>query len=179
MFENKDEDGLYECQLHDGKISPINWITSNQTKSIPDINFFFWAKHENRGKIESHLWYYKAFCCFINPQYCQIIDIGTIPLKNSISRIWIYMEKFKQVGGAWGEIEVFNPTDKELGYPIEKKDENQNVTLIKRGLWDKIEGFVIVYAQYVEYKISHYLDKSFESLFGFVSVLPGAFCTLR
>jgi chitin synthase len=37
----------------------------------------------------------------------------------------------------------------------------------------------MILAQYVEYKISHYLDKSFESLFGFVSVLPGAFCTFR
>ena len=34
-------------------------------------------------------------------------------------------------------------------------------------------------AQYVEYKLSHYLDKAAESLFGFVSVLPGAFSTFR
>jgi chitin synthase len=29
--------------------------------------------------------------------------------------------------------------------------------------------------QYFEYKLSHYLGKSFESFFGFQSVLPGAF----
>ena len=33
--------------------------------------------------------------------------------------------------------------------------------------------------QYVEYKLSHYLDKAYETLFGFVSVLPGAFSLFR
>lgn len=47
-----------------------------------------------------------------------MIDIGTIPLKKSISNIIRYMDKFPRVGGACGEIEVFEPTDKELGYPM-------------------------------------------------------------
>ena len=34
-------------------------------------------------------------------------------------------------------------------------------------------------AQYVEYKVSNYLDKAYETIFGFVSVLPGAFATFR
>lgn len=38
---------------------------------------------------------------------------------------------------------------------------------------------VIHNAQYVEYKVSHYLDKAVESMTGFVSVLPGAFSTFR
>ena len=38
---------------------------------------------------------------------------------------------------------------------------------------------MIGYSQYVEYKLGHYLDKSYETLFGFVSVLPGAFSTFR
>mgnify|MGYP006282883023 CR=1 FL=1 len=38
---------------------------------------------------------------------------------------------------------------------------------------------IILRSQYVEYKVSHYMDKAFESLFGFVSVLPGAFSTFR
>ena len=41
-----------------------------------------------------------------------------------------------------------------------------------------IEG-VFALAQYVEYKIFHYIDKVTESLFGFISVLPGAFSTFR
>lgn len=37
----------------------------------------------------------------------------------------------------------------------------------------------MVGAQYVEYKLSHYLDKAVETMFGFVSVLPGAFSLFR
>ena len=49
----------------------------------------------------------------------------------------------------------------------------------RRGHFQRFEAKCLVLAQYVEYKISHYLDKAFESLFGYVSVLPGAFCTFR
>lgn len=52
----------------------------------------------------------------------------------------------------------------------EKKEDGSSVSFV--------EG-AIVRAQYVEYKVSHYLDKATESLFGFVSVLPGAFSTFR
>lgn len=62
------------------------------------------------------------------------------------------------------------PTNKELCYP--KKAE-------KKKFWEWLEGGCLFCAQFVEYKLSHYLDKSFESAFGFVSVLPGAFSTFR
>ena len=53
-------------------------------------------------------------------------------------------------------------------------------SLVKRNnCFKKIESWCLVQAQYVEYKLSHYIDKSFESIFGFVSVLPGAFSTFR
>ena len=34
-------------------------------------------------------------------------------------------------------------------------------------------------AQYIEYKLSHFIDKAFESIFGFISVLPGAYSMFR
>ena len=37
----------------------------------------------------------------------------------------------------------------------------------------------LTYAQYYEYKLSHYIDKAFEGCFSYQSVLPGAFSMLR
>lgn len=116
----------YQCQLHsdEKKDGIYNWVHNGVLDEIPPINFFFCAKHENRGKIESHLWFFKGFCSYVQPKYCQMIDIGTIPLRSSISSIIKYMDFYKQVGGCAGEIEVFEPTDRELGYPIIKKNKD-------------------------------------------------------
>ena len=53
---------------------------------------------------------------------------------------------------------------------LKNNEEKQDLSLIES---------IILRAQYVEYKLSHYLDKAAESIFGFVSVLPGAFATFR
>ena len=39
--------------------------------------------------------------------------------------------------------------------------------------------YLIQAAQFFEYKLGHTPNKSSESFFGFVSVLPGAYCMLR
>ena len=38
---------------------------------------------------------------------------------------------------------------------------------------------VLAYAQFMEYKLSHFIDKAFEGCFSYQSVLPGAFSVLR
>lgn len=136
MFEERDYESSkksdtklppYLVDLHSGpkKQSPYEWIINggrdSRTKEdinyeVSPIKFFFCAKHENSGKIESHLWFFKGFCNYTNPQYCQMIDAGTIPLRESISQIVRYMDEYPQTGGACGEIEVFQPSDRELGY---------------------------------------------------------------
>ena len=95
------------------------------------------------------------------PEFIQIIDAGSIPLWNSISSIINHMDTYKKVGGACGEIEVIIP---------EKTEDGKDLTFF--------EG-LLARAQYVEYKISHYVDKATETLFGYVRVLPGAFSTFR
>ena len=52
----------------------------------------------------------------------------------------------------------------------DKKEDDSAISLIEN---------ILLRSQYVEYKLSHYMDKAAESLFGFVSVLPGAFSTFR
>jgi len=73
----------------------------------------------------------------------------------------MHMEAFPNVGGACGEIEC------ELK---DAKEDGSKITFPES---------VVLRSQYVEYKIAHFLDKSIESMFGFVSVLPGAFSTYR
>lgn len=51
----------------------------------------------------------------MNPVYAQILDCGSIPLWNSISKLTMHMEVFPHVGGACGEIEVIVPEKKENG----------------------------------------------------------------
>lgn len=71
------------------------------------------------------------------------------------------MEKFENVAGACGEIEVLIPDKKENGDMF------------------SFSEVALMEAQYVEYKLAHYIDKSYETFFGFISVLPGAFSTFR
>lgn len=65
----------------------------------------------------------------------------------------MYMDMEKDVGGCCGELEVMFP---------------------QRGSFGEI---CIIAAQYVEYQLHR--DKAYESLAGFVSVLPGAFSMFR
>ena len=138
-------------------------------KKVPEKKFFhldmpihFLIKHRNAGKIDSHKWFFKGFCDYMQPEYTQIIDCGSIPLWSSISYLIKYMDKFEKVGGCSGEIEV--------SLPERDPETNKEYSFTES---------ILLRSQYVEYKISHYLDKAMETSFGFVSVLPGAFSTFR
>lgn len=74
-------------------------VKTRKYKHLP-MPVHFTIKHKNQGKIESHKWFFKGFCEYMNPKYCQIIDCGSIPLWNSISYLIMHMEAIPQVGGA-------------------------------------------------------------------------------
>lgn len=96
-------------QLIDGT-DALTWISENIPDFVfPSLDIFFCIKHQNAGKIESHLWFFKGFCNYLNPHMCQLIDTGTIPMQDSISRIFMYMDTYTNVGGGCGEIEVMFP----------------------------------------------------------------------
>ena len=73
------------------------------------INFLWGIKHANRGKIESHLWFFRGICSYLEPDHCFVIDAGTRPLQGSLSRLNKELTLKPWVGGACGEIEVELP----------------------------------------------------------------------
>ncbi|GAA5900584.1 hypothetical protein JCM6882_000915 [Rhodosporidiobolus microsporus] len=127
----------------------------NVSGGISPIQILFCLKEQNKKKLNSHRWAFNAFCPQLRPNVCVLLDVGTKPSGDSIYHLWKAFDKHRHVGGACGEITV------DLG----------------RGCGNLINPLVA--AQNFEYKMSNILDKSLESTFGFVSVLPGAFSAYR
>ncbi|RHY31741.1 hypothetical protein DYB32_003216 [Aphanomyces invadans] len=119
----------------------------------PPTQVVFALKEHNAGKLNSHEWYFNAFAEQIQPEYTVLLDVGTMPTARAFYLLLAAMELDPQIGGTCGEIAVDRPIPHLCNW--------------------------VIAAQHFEYKISNIMDKSLESVFGFISVLPGAFSAYR
>ncbi|THH18657.1 hypothetical protein EW146_g2370 [Bondarzewia mesenterica] len=134
-------------------VTPSNKIAE---KGIVPVQIIFCLKEKNQKKINSHRWFFNAFGPILQPNVC-----GTSPGPTSIYHLWKAFDINSNVGGACGEIVAL------------------------KGRWGEIVFLLIRpiptsgFQSLLKTSSTKCPTSSTSHLFGYITVLPGAFSAYR
>jgi chitin synthase len=150
-----DEDGSYWGSIYRESVnlSRNNRETNIGCKNVsPSVQIILCTKKKNKGKLDSHWWFYNILCSSIEPDFCVQMDVGTTLAREAFLRV---LEKFDSdcnIGAVAGKVCSPIPTA------------NSSILYV----W-----------QYMQFARTVSVGWAGELSAGYLSVIPGQFSAIR
>jgi chitin synthase len=116
------------------------------------VRILLCIKDKNRGKLNSHWWFFNVLCKILHPSYCIQMDCGTVPQPDNLFHLCDFLDKNPKVGAIAPRVLVPSP---------------------------KRKSNLLEYWQYGDFAAQKLLDWPAELVSGYLTVIPGQFCVFR